>query len=269
MRSAFYSLVNFLNMTNIHDVYFKAAKTILLNIYKIPDYTITEVAEMCYVSTATISRLCRKLNYESFAEFKNDVILNLNYFNQDTKRLIFDHQLPEKNSLNQGKEVFKDHFENILNNLRDTYHHISFEEIEKIIDKIHDAKHICFMGNFFTQSVSMQLQIELSYLGKDCIAMYPLAQQAEVLETMDKDDLVIVTSIAGGFFKDHPDMMRILSKSECYKICISQLDHFAYSDCIDLMLKVGNDHQSLIGKFSIMYIYEVLEALYHLKYGMK
>ena len=36
MRSAFYSLVNFLNTTSIHDVYFKAAKTILLNIYPKP-----------------------------------------------------------------------------------------------------------------------------------------------------------------------------------------------------------------------------------------
>jgi len=267
MKSAFYSLINFLNMTNIHDVYFKAAKTILLNISKIPDYTITEVADMCYVSTATISRLCRKLNYESFAEFKNDVILNLNYFNQDTKRLIFDYQLPQKNTLDQGKDVFNDHFENILNNLRDTYNRITFDELEKIVDKIHEANHICFAGNFFTQTASMQLQIELSYLGKDCLALYPLAQQKELISTMNENDLIIVTSIAGGFFKDHPDIMREISKSRCYKIGITQLDDFSYRNCIDLLLKVGNDHQSLIGKFSIMYIYEVLEALYHLKYG--
>ena len=101
MRSAFYSLVNFLNTTSIHDVYFKAAKTILLNIYKIPDCTITEVADMCYVSTATISRLCRKLNYESFADFKKDVINNLNYFNKDWQRFIFDHQIPERKDLSQ------------------------------------------------------------------------------------------------------------------------------------------------------------------------
>ena len=38
---------------------------------------------------------------------------------------------------------------------------------------------------------------------------------------------------------------------------------------MDMILKVGNDHHSLIGKFSITYIFEVLEALYHLKYGIK
>lgn len=268
-RTAFYSLVNFLNTTSIHDVYFKAAKTILLNIYKIPECTITEVADMCYVSTATISRLCRKLNYESFAEFKSDVIMNLNYFNHESSRFIFDHQLPDKQALTQGKEIFTNHFENIINNLRDTFNNITFEELETIVDKIHNANRICFMGNFFTQSVSMQLQIELSYLGKECFAMYPLAQQKEVLKTLDHNDLIIVTSIAGSFFNDFPDMMREISKVDCYKIGISQAEKFPYSECIDLLIRTGNNHRSLIGKFSIMYIYEVLEALYHLKYGVK
>ena len=63
--------------------------------------------------------------------------------------------------------------------------------------------------------------------------------------------------------------MRVISKSPAYKIVISQLDEFVYSDSIDMILKVGTDHHSLIGKFSITYIFEVLEALYHLKYGVK
>ncbi|MBM6799513.1 MurR/RpiR family transcriptional regulator, partial [Coprobacillus cateniformis] len=116
MRSAFYNLINFINMTNVHDVYWGAAKKILQNIYRIPQSTITEVADMCYVSTATISRLCRKLNYESFADFKNDVTMNLNFFNQDSKRLLFDHQLPARETINEGKEIFKDHFQNIIHN---------------------------------------------------------------------------------------------------------------------------------------------------------
>ncbi|WP_028044489.1 MurR/RpiR family transcriptional regulator [Candidatus Stoquefichus massiliensis] len=269
MRSAFYNLINFINMTNVHDVYWGAAKKILQNIYQIPHSTITEVADMCYVSTATISRLCRKLNYESFADFKNDVTMNLNFFNQDAKRLYFDHQLPSRDTINEGKEIFKDHFQNIIHNLQDTYDNIQYEDLMKIVDKIHDSKHICFAGNFFTQSVSMQLQIELSYLGKDCIAMYPLEQQKEIYKSLDNQDLVIVTSIAGGFFQDHPDAMRALMKTPAYVIAITQLDEFPYSDKVDMILHVGNNHHSLIGKFSITYIFEVLEALYHLKYGTR
>lgn len=269
MRSAFYNLVNFINMTNIHDVYWGAAKTILQNIYLIPQSTITDVAKMCYVSTATISRLCRKLNYESFSDFKNDVTMNLNFFNQDAKRLYFDHQLPSPDILDEGKDIFRNHFQNIIRNLQDTYDNIHYEDLMTIVEKIHDSKHICFAGNFFTQSVSMQLQIELSYLGKDCVAMYPLEQQKNIYKTLKNYDLIIVSSIAGGFFKDHIEAMRELTRSSAYIIAITQLEEFPYSDRVDMILRVGNDHHSLIGKFSITYIFEVLEALYHLKYGLK
>lgn len=269
MRNAFYSLINFINTTNIHDVYWNAAKMILQNITKIPDSTITDVASFCYVSTATISRLCRKLNYESFAEFKMDVSMNLSYFNQDAERLQFDHQLPAKESLYKGKEVFQDHFENILDNLKATYEHIKYEDLEEIVDRIHQANKICFCGNFFTQSVSMQLQIELSYLGKDCSGMYPLEQQIEMIQQLKKGDLFIISSISGGFIKDHPDILRLIARSPAYKIVISQLEQFPYVEQMDMLLKVGTDHHSLIGKFSITYIFEVLEALYHLKYGTK
>lgn len=269
MRNAFYNLVNFLNMTNVHDVYWGAAKKILLNIYQIPQSTITEVADMCYVSTATISRLCRKLNYESFAEFKNDVTMNLSFFNKDVERLYFDHQLPERKDINEGKEIFRNHFQNVIHNLQDTYDSICYEDLMFIVDKLHEAQHICFAGNFFTQSVSMQLQIELSYLGKDCVAMYPLEQQREIVKSLGKEDLIIVTSIAGGYFKDHPDAMREITRTSAYVIAITQLEEFPYSDKVDMTLRVGNNHHSLIGKFSITYIFEVLEALYHLKYGTK
>ena len=83
-------------------------------------------------------------------------------------------RLPSPETIGEGKEIFKNHFQNVIRNLQDTYDNIRYEDLIYIVDKIHDAKHICFAGNFFTQSVSMQLQIELCYLGKDCVAMYPL-----------------------------------------------------------------------------------------------
>lgn len=268
MRGAFYNLINFINTTEINDVYSNAAKIILENIAKIPELTITDVANLCFVSTATISRLCRKLNYESFADFKSDVTMNLRYFNRDSIRMQFDHQLPVFPV--QGKttkELFVDHFENIIDNLRATYNTIKFEKLEDIVDRIYQSQEVCFAGNFFTQSVSMQLQIELAYLGKRCSAMYPLNSQREVVKMLTENDVIIVSSIAGGYWIDHPDMMREISKSKAYKICITQVENFPYSEYFDMCIKVGTDHLSLIGKFSITYIFEVLEALYHVKYA--
>ena len=99
--------------------------------------------------------------------------------------------------------------------------------------------------------------------------MYPLEQQKEIYKSLGSNDLIIVSSIAGGFFQDHPDAMRALMKTPAYIIVITQLEEFSFSDRVDMILRVGNNHYSLIGKFSITYIFEVLEALYHLKYGTR
>lgn len=63
------------------------------------------------------------------------------------------------------------------------------------------------------------------------------------------------------------DITRAITKFSAYKIMIIQLDKFAYSDTMDMILQVGAEHHWLIGKFSITYIFEILEAIYHLKYG--
>ena len=42
------------------------------NFYRIPDMRISELAEECFVSPATISRFCRALGYENFAHLKQE-----------------------------------------------------------------------------------------------------------------------------------------------------------------------------------------------------
>lgn len=268
MRNVFYSLVNFINSSDEDDVYVLAAKCILQNIQQIPGYTIVDVAKMCFTSTATISRLCRKLNYESFSDFKDDVSRGLNYFTHDGDRMDFDHQLPVVTDYkNVNKDLFVNHFENIIDNLRGTFDNLEYKDVEKIADKIYESNQVCFIGNYFTQAVSMQFQIELAYLGKTCSGMYYIQQQLNDIEKLTSDDVIIISSIAGHYMNSNLDMMRAIAKCPAYKIVISQKDDFEYHQAMNMILKVGTDHLSLIGKFSITYIFELLEAIYHLKYA--
>ena len=72
MRNGYYQLLNYINMTDTHDVFYYAALNILDHLEEIPNSSIVQVADLCYASTATISRLCRRLNYPSFNAFKQD-----------------------------------------------------------------------------------------------------------------------------------------------------------------------------------------------------
>jgi len=269
MKSVFNILINFINTNELDDVYTNAARKLLEHLTLVPKYTISEIATLCFVSPATISRLCRKLNYESYIDFKMEVAMNLQYFNRDAIRQQFDYQLPATQNPEQQvtKEAFANHFDNIIANLQITYNTISFDTINQIVDLIYTSQEICFSGNFFTQSISMQLQIELSYLGKKCTGMYAIKSQLEIIQQLQADDLIIFSTISGGSLTSHPDLIRAISKSKAKKVCITQLDKFPYNDTFDVIIQVGTNHQSLIGKFSVIYIFELLEAIYHLKYS--
>lgn len=267
MRAAFYYLVVFINSNNIHDVYWNAAVIILKNINKIPEMNIVEVADMCYVSTATISRLCRKLNYESFAQFKEDVCRSLDYDNDSERSVHFDEQMPDIDTINtKGKDALVNHFENIQNTLQSTFDQLDYKKLLQIVDMMHDANRVYFLGNYFTQSCANQLQIELSKSGKECFALYPVSQQKEIVRQIKDDDLVIISTIAGSIFRTNPDLIKQACRSKAKVVTISQKIDFDYMDLVDIVFNVGNERNSLIGKFSITYVYELLELIYHVKY---
>ena len=79
-------------------------------------------------------------------------------------------------------------------------------------------------------------------LGKKCTGMYPLQSQKEVVRDLTGNDLIIVSSIAGGYWQDHPDMLREIAKSRAHKICITQVENIPYQEQFDMLIQVGTDH---------------------------
>lgn len=78
-------LINFYNATPEGDIYHDAILHLLGNLEVVRHYTIYQLADECFVSPSTISRLCRKLNYDNYTAFKDDIIHvldNYNYYNR-------------------------------------------------------------------------------------------------------------------------------------------------------------------------------------------
>jgi len=63
MGSVSEKLLNFINTAQVHDSYYDIALTLVKNSEKVKHMSIAEMADLCYVSQATISRFCRFLGY--------------------------------------------------------------------------------------------------------------------------------------------------------------------------------------------------------------
>lgn len=164
------------------------------------------------------------------------------------------------------KDLFMDRFENIVQNLRSTYEMVEFEGLEKLVDLIYQSNEICFAGNFYPICFHA-ITNRIILFRKEMYRNVSFTKSKEVVCNLKENDLIIVSSIAGGYWQDHPDMLREIAKSKAHKICITQVENMPYQDQFDMIIQVGTDRLSLIGKFSITYIFELLEALYHIKYG--
>ncbi len=64
-------LVNFYNRQDKNDVYHKIAGILLQNVTRLSSLTVQEAANICFTSSATISRLAKKAGYEGFNAMKD------------------------------------------------------------------------------------------------------------------------------------------------------------------------------------------------------
>ncbi|MFQ9924335.1 MAG: MurR/RpiR family transcriptional regulator [Beduini sp.] len=266
MRIAFYQLVLFINTATQHDVYYDAAKVILKNIRQIPHCSITDVAEMCYVSPATISRLCRKLNFESFIDFKTTVCLSIEQFNNVYENIYFPNSKSLTTTLDNDKEILKAHHDSVIHTIDRVYETIDARQINQLVDLIHDSSRIIFLGYYYSQNTTMQLQIELAYLGKECFGLFDEKGQLEILQEATENDLVILSSMTGKFIQQSSEVIRLFKNTKAHKVIITQNVEETLKDQYDLFINLGGPKDSLISKFSLTYLFEIIEMFYHIKY---
>lgn len=266
MRNAYYQLMNYIDMTQTQDVFYYAAKTILENIEKIPQLSITQVADLCFASTATISRLIRRLNYPSYNDFKQDVIFSIEELTNGEPLHYAKEPITSFATVSYTK-LKDDFYESIKNNLTFTHHALHAREIEEIVNDIDAAKQVVFLGFNFSQMVSSQLRSTLAAYHKNTIAKTSEKLQLSSLRDVTKDDLIILTTITGNYFRFKEEAAELFKKSPAKKIVITQAKDLARKFNADKIIVVGDENISYIGKFSIMMIYEMIEMFYAAKHS--
>jgi len=265
MRNAYYQLHSFINMAQKKDVFYYSAQTILEHIDEIPKYSITQVADLCFASTATISRLIRKLNYPSFNDFKQDVIYALDEIER-CEPIHFGQEPVDKYPYVELEQLKDDFFQAVVSNLRDTNRTVSSQDIKEIVDYIDQASRVIFIGYNFGQSLSSQLQITLSQQHKDVIVKTSEKMQLELLQESTENDLIILTTITGNYFRLKQEAMTYFKNSPAKKIVITQDKEWANKNQVDKTILVGRENDSYIGKFSVLLIYEMIEMFYRARH---
>lgn len=186
-----YNLLTYINASYSQDMYYTICYQVLNNIEKIPDISINELAELCYTSPATISRFCKALKCDNFAEFKKEVQLGLKQASHEIKLepddLVKIHQNP--------KHCIDMVYDLTINSLIESKRHVNIHEIDHLCDIIYDAKKLHFFGFQFNKILASDIQFKLVKLGKFSYAFADRGDDSQRIELLDQDSVAIVLSV--------------------------------------------------------------------------
>ncbi|MCI8293687.1 MAG: MurR/RpiR family transcriptional regulator [Hespellia sp.] len=136
------------------------ALNILKNFESIPQISIEEMAELCFTSTATLSRFCKNLGFKNYNMLRHTIEGEMHAFKKD---LPIYYRSEEKNTdMNSFASIdyFITEMASSLETLRKEIH---YEDIAKVIDAINGAKNITLIcdSSILSSFITFQYQMLL------------------------------------------------------------------------------------------------------------
>ena len=177
-----YNLLTYINASYSQDMYYTICYQVLNNIEKIPDISINELADLCYTSPATISRFCKALKCDNFAEFKKEVQVGLKQASHEIKLHPDDLVEIHQNPVHCVDMVY----DLTINSLIESKKHINIHEIDRLCDIIYMRKSYIFLVSNL---------IRLVKLGKFSYAFADRGDDSQRIELLDEDSVAIVLSV--------------------------------------------------------------------------
>lgn len=121
-------LLAFYNATPQGDIYRDAIMHLMDNLTHIRGATIYQMADMCYVSPSTISRLCRRLGCENYSAFRDEILYVLDHYD-DYNRIVPSYMVTPQKPEN---DILLDTIEAAVSDLR-TIDDKIFENLADVI----------------------------------------------------------------------------------------------------------------------------------------
>lgn len=188
----------------------KLAQYILNNPRCVLGDSISGIAKSADSSNAALVRLCQKLGYKGFAEFKFSM-----------HRYLLSRGAERSDQQGKAQSPMQSTIEAYLHYIRQLPDFVSEEELRKAAQAICGARHISIWGFNRTFQSAMQLSHRLGRLGIFNQATDDWVVMTDDSEILSDQDLCIVISVAGRGLIGHETFLRSLHENGCPLILIT------------------------------------------------
>lgn len=227
-----YNLLTYLNSSKEEDMYYSIALTIIQNLDVIPGCSINELADLCFTSTATISRFCRKFGYASFPQFKTEMAYGL----EQAKYEIFIEESEKEFIEKNPSHVIDKVYDLVLETLILGKKSLKISQIDQLCRLIHDAKRVHFFGYQFNKIVASDLQLKFIKLGKFIYAFADHGEDSQKIELLSEESLAIVMSVSGKI--GHQQLIEEIHQRGAKIVLITMNPETLLADMVDYLFVI-------------------------------
>ena len=181
-------LLDVINREKIDSTYYSIAKTILKNINNVGNVKINDLAKLCCVSNATISRFCKYIGIDDYSIFRYELA---KYELNPNKSISFTGS--DNNSTFDIDDFLNQTANNVLR-IKHTYNETVIEEIAKEIIK---KENVVFVGYLQSGNAAYNLQTHLSSLGIIASVVSNSKKLKDSIKRIDKNSYILIFSKSG------------------------------------------------------------------------
>ena len=174
-------LITYYNAGSEQNVFREVVEHILRNLHKIENATIYDLAEMCYASPSTISRLVKKLEFKDYGDFKSQMsyaLKNYRYLNRNTESV----------PIVEDQDCMYLYFDCLMKHIEHLREDMKYEDIRKISDAFFEADKVLFYSAPAVDENRLQKSLLVS--GKMTYLYNTLQLQKESLNRPMKDTVI-------------------------------------------------------------------------------
>lgn len=240
---------------NTYDI----AKALLHHYHEIPDLTIHELADACYISASSLSRFIRMIGFEQYSDFKKackkNIGIDVDYSNDMAKANVEDmHPIIERytNSIKQNIEY--------------TYEQMNFQQLDNICKMIFEAKEIAFFGLEFATLLGQHFQIKMASMNKFVRLGLSYEEQIEIAQDLHEGALIFVASLEGGYFYRNDEVFEILKQKSTKIIALTMNENTKLMKNVDEILICNKENSNTEGRITLLYMIEILLMYYYVNY---
>ncbi|MBO7703756.1 MAG: MurR/RpiR family transcriptional regulator [Solobacterium sp.] len=180
------SMLAILNWNDESDANFVLARYFLSNFHKIPEMSIYQVADDCYMSRSSVQRFIKTIGFDTFTAFKESV------------KDVFQHQ--------QSFLSYTDHTdfpEYLAGKVNDMINDINAmakqQKLRRIAERIHDCRNFYVANAEDSSSSARSFQQQMLAMGKLVRLFTSANTEPELLNSLSEDDFLLTVSASGNY----------------------------------------------------------------------